>query len=109
MNTAKDWLRREFTANGHERAYARVSRAVYAEELLCGEAGGLPPDYKVFVFCGKVRMVQVDRDRFARHDDRGRRTVGRERGFRSRRPLGDCRQAILRRTNDVTEQGLKPI
>jgi hypothetical protein len=67
VNTAKDWLRRDFTAVGRERAYAHVSRAVYAEELLCGDAGELPPDYKFFVFGGKVRMVQVDRDRFAQH------------------------------------------
>jgi len=61
------WLRRDFTAVGRERAYSGVHRAVYAEELLRSETGGLPPDYKFFVFGGKVRLVQVDRDRFTRH------------------------------------------
>jgi hypothetical protein len=65
--TGKRWLRSDFTAVGRERAYAGVRRAVYAEELLRSEVGGLPPDYKLFVFGGRVRMVQVDRDRFTRH------------------------------------------
>ena len=65
--TGNRWLRRDFTAVGRERAYTGVDRAVYAEELLRSETGGLPPDYKFFVFGGKVRMVQVDRDRFTRH------------------------------------------
>lgn len=67
VNMGKRWLRRDFTAVGRERAYSGVSRAVYAEELLRAQAGGPPPDYKFFVFGGKVRMVQVDRDRFTRH------------------------------------------
>ncbi len=44
-----------------------IHRAVYAEELLQGECGGPPADYKLFVFGGKVRAIQVDRDRFTRH------------------------------------------
>jgi hypothetical protein len=64
---ARKWLRSDFTIVGREWAYRNVRRAVYAEELLRADGGGLPPDYKLFVFGGKVRIVQVDSDRFTRH------------------------------------------
>jgi len=64
---ARRWLRSDFTIVGREWAYRDVRRAVYAEERLGREAQAPPPDYKFFVFGGKVRVVQVDRDRFTRH------------------------------------------
>jgi len=67
VRRARKWLRSDFTIVGREWAYRDVRRAVYAEELLRSETGGSPPDYKLFVFGGKVRIVQVDRDRFTRH------------------------------------------
>jgi len=67
VKLAKRWLRSDFTIVGREWAYRNVRRAVYAEELLRSDDGSLPADYKLFVFGGKVRMVQVDRDRFTRH------------------------------------------
>jgi hypothetical protein len=67
VQLARKWLRADFTIVGREWAYRNVRRAAYAEELLRSEAGALPPDYKLFVFRGKVRVVQVDRDRFGRH------------------------------------------
>ncbi|HEX8013248.1 MAG TPA: ATP-grasp fold amidoligase family protein [Casimicrobiaceae bacterium] len=67
VKLAKKWLRSDFTIVGREWAYRDVRRAVYAEELLRAEGGALPPDYKLFVFGGRVRIVQVDCDRFTRH------------------------------------------
>jgi len=64
---AREWLASDFTIVGREWAYRDIRRAVYAEELLRGPEGDLPADYKLFVFGGKVRLIQVDRDRFARH------------------------------------------
>jgi hypothetical protein len=67
VKQARKWLRSDFTIVGREWAYRNVRRAVYAEELLRLPHGAAPPDYKLFVFRGRVRFVQVDRDRFARH------------------------------------------
>jgi teichuronopeptide biosynthesis TupA-like protein len=67
VKLARKWLRSDFTIVGREWAYKNVLRAVYAEELLRTEDRTLPDDYKLFVFGGKVRIVQVDRDRFTRH------------------------------------------
>ena len=47
-----------------EWAYGRIPRRILVEELLVGPDGGLPDDYKLFVFHGVCRYVQVDRGRF---------------------------------------------
>lgn len=62
----KRWLASGFTIVGREWSYKNVRRALYAEQLLQHEAR-IPPDYKLFVFGGRVRLIQVDRDRFKRH------------------------------------------
>ncbi len=67
VRLARTWLASDFTIVGREWAYHDIRRAVYAEELLRGKDGGSPPDYKLFVFGGNVRLIQVDRDRFTRH------------------------------------------
>ena len=64
---AARWLASDFTLVGREWAYRDVHRAVYAEELLRDDAGGLPPDFKLFTFDAKVRLIQVDRDRYGHH------------------------------------------
>ena len=61
------WLDSDFTIVGREWAYRDIRRALYAEQLLQSPGASAPPDYKLFVFSGKVRLIQVDRDRFARH------------------------------------------
>jgi len=49
-----------------EWAYGYVPRRVIVEELLAGAGGGIPDDYKFFVFHGKCAFVQVDTGRFGR-------------------------------------------
>jgi hypothetical protein len=49
-----------------EWAYGHVPRRVMVEEFLVGADGGVPDDYKLFVFHGTCRYVQVDRGRFER-------------------------------------------
>lgn len=61
------WLARDFSIVGREWAYRSIERAVFAEALLRGEDGGTPADYKLFVFGGVVRLIQVDTGRFTRH------------------------------------------
>jgi hypothetical protein len=67
VSQARRWLRADFTIVGREWAYRDVRRAVYAEERLQTGDATPPPDYKLFVFGGKVRVVQVDCNRFTRH------------------------------------------
>ena len=67
VRLARRWLKADFTIVGREWAYRDIRRAVYAEQLLRGLDSAMPPDYKLFVFGGKLRLIQVDRDRFTRH------------------------------------------
>ena len=67
VHLARRWLRSDFTIVGREWAYRDIRRAVYAEQLLRDEGQDAPADYKLFVFGGRVRVIQVDRDRFTRH------------------------------------------
>jgi TupA-like ATPgrasp len=64
---ARKWLRSDFTIVGREWSYQNVHRAIYAEELLPSGRGMPPPDYKLFVFNGKVKIIQVDEGRFVHH------------------------------------------
>jgi hypothetical protein len=67
VRLGKRWLRSDFTIVGREWAYRDIRRALYAEELLRSEGHHTLPDYKLFVFRGRVKLIQVDRDRFTRH------------------------------------------
>jgi hypothetical protein len=67
VKLARTWLRSDFTIVGREWAYRSIRRAVFAEQLLHDDRQAAPADYKLFVFNGKVRVIQVDRDRFTRH------------------------------------------
>jgi hypothetical protein len=60
-----EWLGLSY--NPHlEWAYINVPPRIVAEELLVAN-GSIPMDYKFFVFNGRVRIVQVDFDRFGNH------------------------------------------
>lgn len=48
-----------------EWAYGHVPRRLIVEELLVGADGGIPDDYKFFVFHGKCAFIQVDAGRFS--------------------------------------------
>lgn len=50
-----------------EKQYGQIKRKILAEELISGENGKDIDDYKVFVFNGKARLIQVDYDRFTDH------------------------------------------
>jgi hypothetical protein len=67
VRLGKRWLDSDFTIVGREWAYRDIRRALYAEQLLQSPGACTLPDYKLFVFNGKVRLIQVDRDRFTRH------------------------------------------
>lgn len=47
-----------------EWVYGQVPRRVIVEELLVAADGGIPDDYKFFVFHGRCHFIQVDGGRF---------------------------------------------
>ena len=67
VGIADFWLSRLYGQGpNREWAYGHVPRRLVVEELLVGADGGVPDDYKFFVFHGTCRYVQVDRGRFDR-------------------------------------------
>jgi hypothetical protein len=62
---AAEWLDQLYGQGPNkEWAYGPVPRQVIVEELLTGPDGGIPDDYKLFVFHQLVRFIQVDTGRF---------------------------------------------
>lgn len=67
VGLGESWLAQLYGQGpNREWAYGHVPRRLLVEELLVGADGGVPDDYKFFVFHGTCRYVQVDRGRFDR-------------------------------------------
>ncbi len=63
-----DWLSMNYAfENGFELQYKDIEPCIIAEQYLESECGGEPFDYKVHVFNGKARIIQVDIDRHQNH------------------------------------------
>ena len=62
--TVNRWLNSSYGRDAGEYWYAEMTPRVIIEEYL---GNGIPRDYKFFTFCGRVRAIQVDIDRFSRH------------------------------------------
>lgn len=67
--TASTWLRSFSWTELGEWAYSRARCMLLLEETV-GIPGSPPPDYKFFVFQGKVAAIQVDADRHTSHSRR---------------------------------------
>jgi len=65
--TCRKWLKTTYADLELEWAYRNIPPQILVEELLLEAEGRIPPDYKFFVFHGRVRLVQVDTDRFDGH------------------------------------------
>jgi hypothetical protein len=64
---AAGWLTETYGRGpNHEWAYGRIRPRLLVEELLRGVDGSVPDDYKLFVFHGRCRFVEVDGGRFGR-------------------------------------------
>lgn len=61
------WLETDHSVHYGEWQYRWISARLLIEEYLDGPDGAVPLDYKFFCFHGKVRLVQVDFERFSRH------------------------------------------
>jgi hypothetical protein len=59
------WLRTPFGYLTLEWGYTQIPRLVVIEKLLTDKNGDIPGDYRLFVFHGTVRMIQVESDRYA--------------------------------------------
>ncbi|HYJ48611.1 MAG TPA: ATP-grasp fold amidoligase family protein [Microbacterium sp.] len=67
VRIGRGWLAQLYGQGpNREWAYGHVPRRVIVEELLAGADGGVPDDYKFFVFHGRCAFVQVDTGRFGR-------------------------------------------
>jgi hypothetical protein len=67
VRIARGWLAQLYGRGpNREWVYGRVPRRILVEELLGGVDGGVPDDYKFFVFHGRCAVVQVDAGRFGR-------------------------------------------
>lgn len=63
-----EWLARSYGGGPYrEWGYVHVPPRLVVEELLRTPDGTIPDDYKLFVFHGRCRLVQVDVDRFGDH------------------------------------------
>jgi len=62
------WLETPYGWSGWKRewAYRDVKPRVLVEELLRGPEGGIPSDYKLYVFDGECRFIEVHQGRFER-------------------------------------------
>lgn len=61
------WLRTDYSAVGDEPFYADIPRQIIVEEFLDDGVGRSPSDIKLLVFNQRVRVVQIDTDRFGEH------------------------------------------
>lgn len=64
---ASRWLATRYGVEKGEWWYSRIRPRVIFEERLRAEDGGVPADYKIFVFDGEPQVVQVDVNRFGDH------------------------------------------
>jgi teichuronopeptide biosynthesis TupA-like protein len=61
------WLRSDYSTRGDEPFYAAIPHQIIVEELLDDGMGNSPADIKILVFNQRVRVVQLDSNRFGAH------------------------------------------
>ncbi|EOA8958030.1 ATP-grasp fold amidoligase family protein [Vibrio harveyi] len=61
-----EWFSHDQAAVLGEWAYSKIKKKVFIEEFL-DFGGTVPDDYKLFVFNGKVKAIQLDTGRFSKH------------------------------------------
>ena len=68
VRVCEAWLARLYGGGPYrEWAYVDIPRRILVEELLRDAGGGVPVDYKFFVFNGTCRLAQVDSSRYGAH------------------------------------------
>ena len=67
VETSRRWLATSYADVELEWGYRHIPRRIMVEELLVGAGGQIPQDYKLYVFNGGVRLIEVHTGRFGRH------------------------------------------
>lgn len=65
--TTDRWLSADYSIEAAEWQYRWILPRLLIEELLPGEEGRLPIDYKFYVFGGRVKLLEIHFDRFSNH------------------------------------------
>jgi len=65
--TCAGWLKENYFYRAGEWIYKSIRPRILFEELLDDGTGGIPYDYKFFVFNGRVQIISVDIDRYGDH------------------------------------------
>ncbi len=65
-----DWLNTTYGSIKEEYWYSKIKPQIIIEELLKDKKNEYPPDFKFFVFHGKVEYIEVDTDRHTNHKRR---------------------------------------
>lgn len=63
----ESWLKHEYYWAYREWPYKDLIPKILCEELLLGDNGAVPNDYKVFCFNGKAHFIKLDIDRYSNH------------------------------------------
>jgi TupA-like ATPgrasp len=67
IETCSAWLKRSYYKETLEWAYKHIEPRIIVEEFIDDGSGTAPNDYKLFVFDGTVKLIQVDTGRFIDH------------------------------------------
>ena len=67
IKTCADWLKRSYHKETREAVYKHIEPRIIVEEFIDDGSGTAPNDYKLFVFDGTVKLIQVDTGRFIDH------------------------------------------
>ncbi len=65
--TFRGFLARPYAPLLREWGYIGIARRIFVERMLLTPEGKPPEDFKCFVYHGRVRFIQYDRDRFEHH------------------------------------------
>jgi len=60
------WLASQYGLDKNEWAYKDIQRKIIIEELLQDESGGVPDDYKLFMFNGKCHIILLCSERYSK-------------------------------------------
>ena len=64
----KKWLRTNYYVRKRELNYRHLQPKIIVEDFFSVDGKSVPRDYKIFCFHGVPRFVQVDIDRFGKHE-----------------------------------------
>jgi hypothetical protein len=64
VRRCEGWLQQSYYELGRERIYKNVQPKIHVEEFVDDGSPDTPNDYKIFVFDGTARLIQVNTNRF---------------------------------------------